>query len=244
MKNLIILVFIFIASSVNSQELKVTYNNRILIDSTRLENALGNEKNELITAAEGEDYELVLSNGNSLYGPKVFKKDKTYESSSRSGNNISITYNYYEIIFLNKKRMEIVSSIKSGGETFLIKENLEPIDWQIMQETKKIDSYNVKRAEAVVGGSNIIVWFTDEIPISAGPSYFTGLPGLILQAQFGKRLITAKKIEPLTGNLTLAPPTEGMKYTREEYDQLIDAKNNVKEGTITNGSTTTTVTRN
>lgn len=233
---------------VHSQELKVTYNNRIPVDSTRLENADRNIRDILIADAKGEDYELMISNGISLYEPVVLKKDKNIESSSRSGNNtnnnISINYNYYESIFMNKKRMEMVSSIKFSGETFLISEKLKPIDWQIMQETKKIDSYAARKAEAKIGGFHVVVWFTDEIPVSAGPSYFTGLPGLILQAQFGKRLITAKKIEPLTENIAIAPPVEGEKYSRKEYNELIDAKMNVKEGTTRKGNTTTTVTRN
>lgn len=248
MKKLIFIMLLLTIFKVQSQELKVTYNNRIPVDSTRLENADRNIRDILIADAKGEDYELMISNGISLYEPVALKKDKTHESSSRSGNNtnnnISINYNYYETIYNDFNRKEKTSSIKFSGETFLINETLVPIDWQIIQETKKIDIYNVKRAEAVVDGSNVIVWFTDEIPVSAGPSNFIGLPGLILQAQFGKRLITAKKIEPLTGSISLAPPVEGKKYSREEFDELINSAMNVKEGTTKKGNTTTTVTRN
>lgn len=242
MKNfLFITAFLLGTIQLHSQEMKVTYNNRILIDSTRLENASGNLKNELIMEAEGEDYELMISKGISLYEPVVLKEDKTVKTSN---TNSRTNYNYYETIYNDNSRKERISSIKYYGETFLISERLEPIEWQIMQETKKIDSYNVKRAEAVVDGRNVIVWFTDEIPISAGPSYYMGLPGLILQAQFGKRLITATKIEPLGEGISIAAPTEGQKYSRAEYHQLIDAENKVKEGTTKRGNTTTTVIKN
>ncbi len=228
-------------TDLHAQELKVTYNNRVLIDSTQLEKADRKIREILLTSAKGEDYELMIYNGVSLYEPMTLIEDKSINTSS---TNSMTNYNYYETIFNDYNGKERTSSIKYSGETFLIIEKLEPIDWQIMQETKKIDSYDVKRAEAVVDGSNVTVWFTDKIPVSAGPSNFFGLPGLILQAQFGKRLITAKKIEPLTGSISLVPPVKGKKYSRKEYDDLIDAENNVKEGTTRKGNTTTTVTRN
>lgn len=228
-------------TDLHAQELKVTYNNRVLIDSTQLEKADRKIREILFASAKGEDYELMIYNGISLYEPLTLIEDKSINTSS---TNSMTNYNYYETIFNDYNRKERTSSIKYSGETFLIAEKLEPIDWQIMQETKKIDSYNVKRAEAVVDGNNVTVWFTDDIPVSAGPSNFFGLPGLILQAQFGKRLITAKKIEPLTGSISLVPPVKGKKYSRKEYNDLINAENNVKEGTTRNGNTTTTVTRN
>lgn len=241
MKKLIIILLLVPIFKAHSQELKVTYNNRILIDSLSIVNASGNEKDELITAVEGEDYELMISNGISLYEPVALKEDKTIINSN---THTTINYNYYETIYNDLNGKERTSSIKYSGETFLINEKLVPIEWQIMEETKKIDSYTVKRAEAVVDGSNVIVWFTDEIPVNAGPSNFIGLPGLILQAQFGKRLITAKKIKPLSGSISLAPPVEGKKYSRKEYDELMNSKMDIKEGTTRKGNTTTTVTRN
>ncbi len=241
MKKIIIILSLFPIFKVYSQELKVTYNNRILIDSLSIVNATDNLKNKLIMDDRGEDYELMISNGISLYEPVALKEDKTIINSN---THTTINYNYYETIYNDYIRKERTSSIKYSGETFLINEKLVPIDWQIIQETKKIDSYNVKRAEAVVDGSNVIVWFTDEIPVNAGPSNFIGLPGLILQAQFGKRLITAKKIEPLSGSISLAPPVLGKKYSRKEYDELMNSKMDIKEGTTRKGNTTTTVTRN
>jgi GLPGLI family protein len=241
MKNLILIFLLLPILKVQSQELKVTYNNKILMDSTMLENVSGNEKNEIITDSEGEDYELVVRNGISLYEPVALKEDKTIQNSN---THTTINYNYYETIYNDYHKGERTSSIKYSGETFLINEKLVPIDWQIIQETKKIDSYDVKRAEAVVDGHNIIVWFTEEIPVSAGPSNYIGLPGLILQAQFGKRLITATKIEPLDKAISISAPTKGQEFSREEYSQLLNEANNVKEGTTKSGNKTTTVTRN
>ncbi|TXF76257.1 GLPGLI family protein [Chryseobacterium sp.] len=53
--------------------------------------------------------------------------------------------------------------------------------WTVLEkETKKILGYNCIKAEAIFRGSKIVAYFTHEIPISAGPFKFFGLPGLIL----------------------------------------------------------------
>ena len=237
---IIILVLIF--TDVHSQNMKVTYNNRILIDRTRLENADSFIKEDLLEQAKGDTYELLIKDGESLYEPLFIKQGKDGTSAISGANgNTSISHKYYESIYRDKKKRKMVSSIGSGGEKYLIHESLKPIDWEIKEEIKEIDSYVVKRAEANVNGFHVVVWFTDEIPSNEGPSYYWGLPGLVLQAQLGKRLITATKIEPLKEDVTITPPTEGQKYTREEYATLMDAKNNVKEGTTRRGNTTTTI---
>ena len=242
MKNFMIILFVLVMADVHSQDMKVTYNVRIPVDSIRLENADSFTKEKLLEDAKGETYELLIKDGESFYEPSFIKQGKNGTSvTSDAKGNSSISHKYYESIYRDKKQHKMVSSIGFGGETFLIHEKLEPIDWEIKEETKKIDSYIVKRAEANVNGFHVIAWFSDEIPVSAGPSYFTGLPGLILQAQFGSWLITAEKIEPLYGSISLAPPVEGEKYTRKEYNDLLNSAMNVKEGTTRRGNTTTTI---
>ena len=244
MKNLMIIIYVLVFADVHSQNMKVTYNNRILIDSTQLENADSFTREDLLEQAKGDTYELLIKNGESLYEPLFIKQGKNGTSvTSDAKGNSSISHKYYESIYRDKKQHKMVSSIGFGGETFLIHEKLEPIDWEITEETKQIDSYVAKKAEAMVDGFHVVVWFTDEIPISEGPSYYWGLPGLVLQAQFGKILITAMKIERLPDGIAIAPPTEGEKYTREEYDDLLNSAMNVKEGTTRKGNTTTTITR-
>jgi len=245
MRKLIFIMLLLTFFNFHSQELKVTYNNRILIDSTQLENVDSFTKEKLLEDAKGDTYELLIKDGESLYEPLFIIEGKNGTSvTSDAKGNTSISHKYYESIYRNESKNNMVSSIGFGGETFLIHEKLEPIDWEIKEETKKIDSYTVRKAEAKIQGFHVIAWFTNEIPVSAGPSNFTGLPGLILQAQFGSRLITATRIEPLPNEIAIAPPTEGKKYSRKEYDELIDTRNNVKEGTTRKGNTTTTVTRN
>lgn len=56
------------------------------------------------------------------------------------------------------------------------------INWSIDYNiSKKIDKYLCYKATAIFRGSNIVAYFTKEIPYPTGPYKFGGLPGLILE---------------------------------------------------------------
>ncbi|MFC6269166.1 GLPGLI family protein [Frigoriflavimonas asaccharolytica] len=55
------------------------------------------------------------------------------------------------------------------------------IVWELKNETKKISSYQCKKAVGKYKGRTYIAWYTDTIPIPDGPYVFKGLPGLILE---------------------------------------------------------------
>ena len=67
--------------------------------------------------------------------------------------------------------------------------------WTITDETKTINGFRVRKA---VGNSievdpddpayfgKVYAWFTEEIPVPAGPDRYVGLPGLILEIEYEK----------------------------------------------------------
>lgn len=64
------------------------------------------------------------------------------------------------------------------------KENLMlPEIWQIYQDTATISGLKAFRAECKYGGREWTAWFSPEIPVSDGPSKFSGLPGLIVKLE-------------------------------------------------------------
>jgi GLPGLI family protein len=66
-------------------------------------------------------------------------------------------------------------------ETFLVKDTARKINWKITDETREIAGYMCRRANAIVMDSiYVVAFYSDEIPLSAGPESFTGLPGMIL----------------------------------------------------------------
>lgn len=53
-------------------------------------------------------------------------------------------------------------------------------NWQLENEEKAIASYHCKMATCQYGGRTYTAWYTEEIPIPAGPYKFYGLPGFIV----------------------------------------------------------------
>ncbi len=53
-------------------------------------------------------------------------------------------------------------------------------DWELKPEIKKIDSYLCRKAILKYKGRTWEAWYTQEVPIQAGPYIFRNLPGLII----------------------------------------------------------------
>lgn len=86
-------------------------------------------------------------------------------------------------------------------EQFLLKDTLRKINWKITGETRDIAGYTCRRANALVMDSvYVVAFYTDEIPVSAGPESFTGLPGMILQVALPHENISwiATKVTDMT----------------------------------------------
>ena len=65
-------------------------------------------------------------------------------------------------------------------------ELLPQFEWELMEATDTVAGYACSVAKTRFRGREWTVWFTMEIPVSAGPWKFNGLPGLILKAQDDK----------------------------------------------------------
>ena len=87
----------------------------------------------------------------------------------------------YYIDYQNQKRLEYLYENDCRASMW-IKENYEPIEWTILNETKTIGDFETIAAEAYVNDRKWVVYFTLEIPINHGPWRLHGLPGLVLEA--------------------------------------------------------------
>lgn len=123
------------------------------------------------------------------------------------------------------------------GKEFLIKDALEPAEWELTGETKKIGNYTAQKAtysriidsqrfstgmtemEKVKDTIRVVAWFTPDIPVPHGPENFFGLPGLILEIQNSGRTLICEKIElnPSAEPVAIIRPKRGKEVTREEF---------------------------
>ena len=123
------------------------------------------------------------------------------------------------------------------GKAYLVKDMLEPVEWELSEETKKVGNYTVQKAsytrivdskrfstgmtemENVKDTLQVTVWFTPEIPVAHGPENFFGLPGLILEVQNQGRTLICEKIElnPSADPVVIERPSKGKEITQAEF---------------------------
>lgn len=96
--------------------------------------------------------------------------------------------------------------------------------WNILQEKKKIGSFEAQKAETEFRGRKYTAWFTDDIPISSGPWKFSGLPGLILEVSSNDKSVffTSEIIESFEGLIEEVSPSSGQFTTRNELVECLD----------------------
>ncbi len=104
------------------------------------------------------------------------------------------------------------------------------IDWGSIfsrrgRNAKKKDSTKIEDKNKEVKIQQITAWYTPQIPVSAGPEKYWGLPGLILEINAGRTtmLCTEIIINPEDG-VEIKKPSKGKEVSREEYEVMMKQK--------------------
>lgn len=123
-------------------------------------------------------FALILNNKIS-----VFK----IENTMSVGNNSNRSDLYKKMLpdtYIDLKNMIRYDLTEFSGKTFLVKEKVI-LNWVITDEEKYVKGYLCKKANLLNenNGTMTQAWFTLEIPLNIGPSYYFGLPGLVLETK-------------------------------------------------------------
>lgn len=108
-------------------------------------------------------------------------------------------------------------------ETMLISdyvttEKKAPINWQIADDTLTITGYLCQKATAKVRGREWTVWYTEEVPTTAGPWCLYGCPGLIVKAEADNiHCFELQSLEQKTRPIVYSPSPKDLKMNRSKY---------------------------
>ncbi|MBK5270204.1 MAG: GLPGLI family protein, partial [Bacteroidia bacterium] len=128
---------------------------------------------------------------------------------------------------------------------FIVDDSVRPLKWKMSEETKTILNHLCHKATTVRYGkrttmnidngkmerkevedtSNIVAWFTTDIPVSSGPGEFQGqLPGLILAMDIkdGRQTFMAKEISAKADLSVIKEPKGKKHYTLDEFNKERD----------------------
>ena len=140
------------------------------------------------------------------------------------------------------------------GKKFLVKDVLQPIEWSLESETKKIGNYSCFKATALIPTdeltwysfswdklrnttesdstevkevkmTQIEAWYAPQIPVRHGPLDYWGLPGLILEVSADNTTMLCSKLVLNPGEIIeIAAPTKGKEVSKIEYQDIITKK--------------------
>ncbi len=132
-----------------------------------------------------------------------------------------------EQLYLHLKDKKMVHQRDFMGKKFLIKGDIKQRQWKLTGEQKNIQGYTCMKALLQDTSRQVEAWFTPQIPVSAGPDLWGGLPGIILELTDAKnqRAFTAIKVELKSLEAgAIAIPEKGKVVTEAEYDQIVEEK--------------------
>jgi GLPGLI family protein len=121
----------------------------------------------------------------------------------------------------------IIETREFMGRSFLIRGARPSYEWKLMAEQGEFLGYTVQKATTTRDSSAIEAWFASEIPVSAGPAQYGGLPGLILVVSVdeGHTIYSATEVDmaELQGG-AIEAPEEGHEVSRDEYEEIVAEK--------------------
>ncbi|MFG6386777.1 MAG: GLPGLI family protein [Muribaculaceae bacterium] len=134
-----------------------------------------------------------------------------------------IEYQYSTILTKNNLLEEFATmpdAIESDNQKYA--EQLPLQDWSILDESKEVCGYTCRKAVCHWRGRDYVAWFTTDIPVSAGPWKFGGLPGLIMKIADSTNTYSWEATEVKNGTFPIYEP-RGAKYkesTRKNVQEL------------------------
>jgi len=178
MKSVFVFISCFVVSIFYAQE------NKIL----KVEYA---EITTYIPQIVNHDNGLLLISSNESYYKTIFNRFLSRKKMTADSDDLIIRLpenekDYFSEILINKSKNTLTENLfdRYAIKKFLaVSEKIPKMDWKLLKGEKKISDFLCKKAETTFRGRTYTVYYTEEIPVSAGPWKFNGLPGLILSAE-------------------------------------------------------------
>lgn len=202
---------------------------------------MGESMQKAIPHSRTDKLEVLFANNQSL---RRAVQDETPEDDNVSEGGGGIRINMIaagsdDVTWYNFGEQRSVNQTEFATKKYLVTDSVHKQNWKLTGETKTILGYTCQQAitqrigkrtmtnfengqmtRTEIGDtSNVIVWFTSTIPVSAGPEYQGQLPGLILGIDIndGKTTYKAIEVSPKVDLAVIKEPKSGKKITQDEF---------------------------
>lgn len=256
MKYLAVIIAMFLTSITIAQDFQgiATYKSKrkidIKMDSTKVNSAMQEQMIAMMKKQFEKTYILTFNKEASIY-----KEEESLAPPQPSGINIVVSFSGgSDVLYKNIKENRYTNQNESFSKLFLIKDELEKLDWKLESETKNIGEYTCYKAtkthqrevfksmsfsnnndkdsetkeeekEPEMETITTTAWYTPQIPVSTGPGNYHGLPGLILEINDGSQtLICSKIVLNPKDKVKIVEPKKGKEVSQKKYDEIMDKK--------------------
>jgi GLPGLI family protein len=257
--NTLVLVFVFlISTSVNKKQstqefqAKAYYFSKSKMDlgkwGARLSEAQKKEVGERMKNRLEKGYVLSFNKEESVFTEED-QLDAISGATDSWGKNFAPGKQYK-----NVKTNTQLQQQEFYGKKFLVNDVLQPIEWSLDSETKKIGNYSCFKATASIPTdeltwysfswdklrnttesdstavkevkmTQIEAWYAPQIPVRHGPLDYWGLPGLILEVSADNTTMLCSKIVLNPDEIIeIEAPTKGKEVSKTEYQTIITEK--------------------
>jgi GLPGLI family protein len=172
--------------------------------------------------------------------------DMAYNNSGGGGMQIRmIGAGTDDVMYSNIEATRRVELRELGTKKYIVEDTIRRMNWKLSDETKTVMGHVCRKAmsqrigsrmmmnmdngkmerKEIADTSNIVAWFTTDIPVSTGPAEFQGqLPGMILEIDVnnGRTVYKAIEITPKVDIATIKEPKGSKKLTPAEFNKERD----------------------
>ncbi len=157
---------------------KITYERRVsqfkINEKEGEENFWNEEMKKVMTKTLSDVYTLDFTPTQSYYHVAKENTDNKY----MFGNIKPSESNFVLQDFSTETTLMVRSLFENE---YFLKDSLKKFEWKITGEVRDIAGFECKKAVTKICDSVVVVaFYTDQIPLMAGPENFNGLPGMIL----------------------------------------------------------------
>ncbi|MBL0180817.1 MAG: GLPGLI family protein [Chitinophagaceae bacterium] len=199
------------------KEGKITYQQTV--DMYRRIPEENQQLRSMISQFRTTKFELLFADNQSLFKSVEEEPDMTEQNNGgvviRMGGSGE---NQYYRNFSTQRSVEIRELME---DLYLVEDSIRSLSWKLEEgETKTILGYTCKKATGKTArGSDIVAWYSEDIPLASGPEQFNGLPGMILgiDANKGEIVFTAKLLDKKIDRKNLKVPAKGKKISNADF---------------------------
>lgn len=212
------------AKTADVSKIVVKYDASILLDSLSTDR-IQDQVVTLIGSKMFESYGLWFwreSLSSTAYYSKGEEKDyfqKLLDDTGDRPRGYQMMINWFIYRDLSSKTVTSRHALPLRANAIEYSESLPKMTWSIYEETKEILGYECQKAETDFRGRHWTVWFAPEVPVDCGFWKFSGLPGLILEADSADDFYrySAVSIENKAMDIQTYPMVETKTMNRDQF---------------------------